>query len=258
MASDNEQGSVWNQAARAWEEIYEPQRFPLFEEILDACGVANGTHFLDAGCGSGGLSLSASRRGARVAGFDISEEMVGRAQTKVADGEYRVGELNAPPFDEGTFDTVIACECMFLSPDPVDAVRKLSRVCKSQGKVAIAVFGPAETSDQSRMFASMYAVMPEPPRISLLSLSPEGVLEDLVAKAGLRTESAHALPCTYRFDSFDAFWGMVRNFAGIKSLIGAVGEDKIHAAALSGAKPSIDDAGELRFNNVYRVVVARE
>ncbi len=258
MASKNAQGSVWNRAAGDWEQIYEPQRVPLYEKILDACGVESGTRMLDAGCGSGGLSLRASLRGARVSGFDISEEMVARAQAKVTDGEYRVGELNAPPFDKGTFDTIIACECMFLAPDPVDAVRKLSRVCKSNGKVAIAVFGPADSSDQSRMFASMYAVMPEPPKILLLSLSDEGVLEDLFAKAGLRTEAAHALPCSYRFDSFDAFWNMMRNFAGIQSLIGAVGEEKICAAALAGAMPSIDDAGELRFNNVYRLVVARE
>ena len=165
MASKNAQGSVWNRAAGDWEQIYEPQRVPLYEKILDACGVESGTRMLDAGCGSGGLSLRASLRGARVSGFDISEEMVARAQAKVTDGEYRVGELNAPPFDKGTFDTVIACECMFLAPDPVDAVRKLSRVCKSNGKVAIAVFGPADSSDQSRMFASMYAVIPEPPKI---------------------------------------------------------------------------------------------
>ena len=112
MASKNAQGSVWNRAAGDWEQIYEPQRVPLYEKILDAWGVESGTRMLDAGCGSGGLSLRASLRGASVSGFD-----------------------------KGTFDTVIACECMFLAPDPVDAVRKLSRVCKSNGKIAIAVFG---------------------------------------------------------------------------------------------------------------------
>ena len=30
------------------------------------------------------------------------------------------------------------------------------------------------------------------------------------------------------------------------------------AAALAGAKPSINDAGELRFNNAYRLVIARK
>ena len=256
MATDNEQGSVWNQAARAWEEIYETQRFPLFEEILDACGVANGMHFLDAGCGSGGLSQRASLRGARVAGFDISEAMVERARAKVADGDFRVGDLNASPFEDDTFDVAIASECLFLSPDPLGAIKELNRVRKGNGRIGIAVFGGPEISDESRMFSSIYAILPEPPKVSLLALSADGVLEDLIAKAGLRTDDARTLHCALEFESFDQFWAMVRTFAGFKSMIGVAGEEKVHAAALAGAKPSINDAGELRFNNAYRLVIA--
>ena len=91
-----------------------------------------------------------------------------------------------------------------------------------------------------------------------MARSSDGVLEDLIAKAGLRTDDAQTLHCSLKFESFDTFWAMVRNFAGFKSMIGAVGEEKIHAAALTGAKPSINDTGELRFNNAYRLVIARE
>ncbi len=257
MASDNEQGVVWNQAARDWEEMYESQRSPLNDGILDACGVTSGTYILDAGCGSGGLSLRASLRGARVAGFDISEEMVERSRAKVADGDFQLGELNAPPYDDDTFDAVISSECLFFSPDPVAAIRELGRVCKEQGKIAIAVLGGPEISDLSRMFSSIHAILPEPPRVSPLALSSDGKLEDLIAKAGLKLDDARAVPCTYNFDKFDTFWGMARNFGGIKSMIGAMGEEKILTAALAGAKASINDAGELRFNNAYRLVIAR-
>ena len=258
MASDNEQASVWNQAARDWEEMYASQRSPLYDGILDASGVTSGTYILDAGCGSGGLSLRASLRGARVAGFDISEEMVERARAKVADGDFRVGDLNAFPYEDDTFDVAIACECLFLSPDPVGAIKELNRVCKGKGRIGIAVFGGPEISDESRMISSVHAILPEPPKVSLLALSSDGVLEDLIAKAGLRTDDAQTLHCSLKFESFDTFWAMVRNFAGFKSMIGAVGEEKIHAAALTGAKPSINDTGELRFNNAYRLVIARE
>ena len=46
MASDSEQGSVWNQAARDWEGMYESQRSPLYDGILDACGVTSETYIL--------------------------------------------------------------------------------------------------------------------------------------------------------------------------------------------------------------------
>lgn len=257
MASANEQRSAWNRAARAWAAIYEPQRIPLFDRILDACGVTSGTHFLDAGCGGGGLSLQASLWGARVAGFDISEEMVGRAAAKIADGDFRVGDLNASPFDDGTFDVAIASECLFLSADPVGAIKELGRVCKNGGTVGVAVFGAPEEGDESRIIASAHAVLPKPPRISLLSLSADGVLEDMVRHAGLDVEDTQTLRCTFAFESFDSFWSMVRNFAGFKSMIAIAGEEQVHNATLAGAKPSINEAGELRLDNAYRLVVAR-
>ena len=258
MASDNEQGTVWNQAARDWEKMYEPQRLPHFDGILDACGVTSGTHILDAGCGSGGLSLRASLRGARVAGFDISEEMIALARAKVADGDFRLGELNAPPFEDDAFDAVISSECLFFSPDPVAAVREFARVCKGQGRIAISVFGAPEICDSSRMISSIHAVLPEPPKVSPLALSSDGKLEDLIAKAGLKVDDVRTVPCSYYFDSFDIFWAIVRNFGGIKSMIDAVGENKILAAALAGTKASINDAGELRLNNASRLVIARK
>ena len=258
MASDSEQGSVWNQAARDWEGMYESQRSPLYDGILDACGVTSETYILDAGCGSGGLSLRASLRGARIAGFDVSEEMVALASAKVADGDFRIGELNAPPYRDDTFDAVIASECLFFSPDPVAAIQKLGRVSKGQGRIAIAVLAGPEISDLSRMFSSIHAILPEPPRVSPLALSSEGTLEELIAKAGLKVDDARTVPCTYNFDKFDTFWGMARNFGGIKNMISTLGEEKIFAAAIAGAKASINDAGELRFDNAYRLVVARE
>lgn len=257
MAADNEQRSVWNRAARNWEEMYESQRLSLYDGILDACGVTSETYVLDAGCGSGGLSLRASLRGARVAGFDVSEEMVALARAKVADGDFQLGELNAPPYEDTTFDAVIASECLFFPPHPVAAIRELHRVCKGQGRIAIAVLSGPEISDLSRMFSSIHAILPEPPKVSPLALSSDGKLEDLISKAGLKLDDARTVPCTYNFDKFDTFWAMARNFGGIKSMISTLGEEKILDAALAGAKASINDAGELRFNNAYRLVIAR-
>jgi hypothetical protein len=105
--------------------------------------------------------------------------------------------------------------------------------------------------------ASVYATLPEPPKVSLLALSADGVLEDLIAKASLRMDEARTLHCSMKFESFDAYWEMLRHLAGYKSMIDVAGEEKILAAALAGAKPSINDAGELRFNNAYRLVIAR-
>ena len=74
----------------------------------------------------------------------------------------------------------------------------------------------------------------------------------------IRMDEAQTLHCSMKFESFDAYWAMLRHLAGYKSMIDVAGEKKIHDAALAGAKPSINDAGELRFNNSYRLVIARK
>lgn len=257
MASKSDQDSESKFPPSKWDD-HSAQRLPLYDGILDACGVTSGTFLVDAGCGSGGLALRASLRGVRVAGFDISEEMIALAQTKVADGDFRLGELNDPPFKDDTFDVAVSCECLFFAPDQVNAIQQLNRICKKQGKVAIAVQGPPEISDSSRMHSFMQALLPEPPKLSHLSLSSVGKLEDLIEKAGLKVDDSLTVPCPYNFDSFDTYWSRVRDFGGIKNIIEAVGEKKALAAALEGAKTSINDAGEVRFNNAFRLVIAHE
>ena len=88
-------------------------------------------------------------------------------------------------------------------------------------------------------------------------MSSVGALEDLIAKAGLKVDDVLIVPCSNYFDSFDTYWARARKFGGMKSVIGVVGEKTVLAAAHAGAKASINDAGELRFNNAYRLVIAR-
>jgi cyclopropane fatty-acyl-phospholipid synthase-like methyltransferase len=57
------QGRLWGRAAHDWSELQEPTVVPLWEAMLDAAMVGPGTHVLDAGCGAGGASVLAMRRG---------------------------------------------------------------------------------------------------------------------------------------------------------------------------------------------------
>jgi magnesium-protoporphyrin O-methyltransferase len=73
-----------------------------------------GHRVLDAGCGTGALSLEAARRGAEVVAVDLSPTLVSlaRERTELPDGagsiDFRVGDMQAPGL--GSFDWVVAMD----------------------------------------------------------------------------------------------------------------------------------------------------
>src|SRR5437879_9873445 len=75
---------------------------------------------LDAGAGTGALSLLAGERGFRVTALDLSEGMLGRLRDKAKDRELKVdvvhGAADRPP--KGPFDAVIERHLLWTIPDP--------------------------------------------------------------------------------------------------------------------------------------------
>jgi ubiquinone/menaquinone biosynthesis C-methylase UbiE len=109
-----------------------------------------GASVLDVGCGTGGTAILAAElvgREGRVIGVDLSERMVMRARAKarargVRNAEFLVadmGELALP--DEG-YDAVISAFSIFFVADIEAQVRKLWRLVRPGGQLALTAWGP--------------------------------------------------------------------------------------------------------------------
>jgi ubiquinone/menaquinone biosynthesis C-methylase UbiE len=80
---------------------------------------------LDAGCGTGQVSLLLAERGYWVRGVDISAEMVKLVQSKVSDdsqARYEVGDVCDLPFEDGVFDAVSSRNYSSMSETGVEHV----------------------------------------------------------------------------------------------------------------------------------------
>jgi SAM-dependent methyltransferase len=88
---------------------------------------------LDLGCGAGMLALL-KRKGITLTGIDLSEECVAAARRNGYDETVR-GELNALPFDDGSFDYVVSLDVMGHIPaEQKDAVlAEMKRVLRPDG-----------------------------------------------------------------------------------------------------------------------------
>jgi SAM-dependent methyltransferase len=88
---------------------------------------------LDAGCGSGQLSLPLAARGYEIRGIDISQAMVAIAQSKAHPdwcARYWTGDVRDLPYTDGSFDAVIVSKLFQHIADWQAACRELIRVAR--------------------------------------------------------------------------------------------------------------------------------
>lgn len=118
---------------------------------FDTFPVKPGMAVLDAGCGQGRHSYEAFRRGGHVTAFDLNAEDLAEVdvmframeledqQGPGATADVVEGDICAMPFEDGTFDRVIASEILEHIPDLDQAITEVARVTKPGGLVAITV-----------------------------------------------------------------------------------------------------------------------
>jgi SAM-dependent methyltransferase len=106
---------------------------------------------LDLGCGFGRHAFEAARRGARVVAFDYADNELKEVRNTfvaMADaGQVTAGALVGTvqgdgtrlPFDDATFDRVIASEVLEHIQDDIAAIGELARVLKPGGTMAVTV-----------------------------------------------------------------------------------------------------------------------
>jgi arsenite methyltransferase len=112
---------------------------------LELIGVGPGERLLDIASGKGDSALLAAReRGCIVTGIDFGKAAVidaGRAAEAAGLSDrvaFRLGDAEALPFDDGSFDAVL-CECSLCAfPDKRAALAEVRRVLRPGGRVAIA------------------------------------------------------------------------------------------------------------------------
>jgi SAM-dependent methyltransferase len=257
MGSAQAQAALWGRDARTWSTTMEQTMRPLYRATLDALGPLQGRRFLDAGCGSGQAVADAAARGAVVSGLDATPELLEIAGKRTPSAELRVGDIQELPYDGGAFDVVTAFNAVQYAVDPAAAVAELARVCRSGGQVAIGVWGDPARCETEGLFARLRSLAPPPPGTPApLALSDPGVVEDLLAKAGLVVQGGGEVPFPIAFATLDDAWKAHTSAGPLQKVISVAGADDVRrvldAVLTADRKPD----GSLRQDNVLRYVIA--
>jgi SAM-dependent methyltransferase len=251
-------GPLWGARPDDWA-LSEDQQVPSYEAALQRVDLRAGQRVLDIGCGAGAFLRLVADRGARVFGLDASEALIELARARLPDADLSVGEMEALPYEDDTFDLVTGFTSFFFANDMVAALREAGRVAKPGAPVVIQVWGPYERRDLEAMMKIAHRYLP--PRPPDAPPEPElwkpGVLEEMATEAGLEPGEAFDITWAYEYPDFETLGRAMMAPAGIAVLVGPEREAEVRAAIVKGLAPFRTELGSYRLQNEFRCLIAR-
>lgn len=110
------------------------------EKAFDVAGVMPGKLAADIGAASGFVTEGLLKRGLRVIAVERSEAMLEEMRRKFGEGgavEYRIGEAESLPLEDGSVDYVFANMVLHHVDSPSAAIREMARIVKPGGRLII-------------------------------------------------------------------------------------------------------------------------
>ena len=148
MKRDEKEANVcYNNLAKEYHALRTKKGGWFYNELLEMpatlelLGKVKGKKILDFGCGTGIYAKKLTQKGARVYGFDVSEEMLGIAKKHAPKVTFKLGSGYNIPFNE-KFDIVLASLVLDYFEDWNKVFRQVNKVLKSGGLFIFSIGNP--------------------------------------------------------------------------------------------------------------------
>jgi SAM-dependent methyltransferase len=247
------QGDLWGARARDWADFNEPAWQPVFQAVMELAELKSGQVLLDVGCGAGGALMQAQRHEADVAGVDASANLVAIARDRLPEATIEIGDMEALPFGDASFDTVTGINSFQFAGNLTNALAEAKRVLRRNGKLVMLVWGEREecelvTGTVSAVFALLPQNQPGAPAPRLLD--QPGQLEAAIREAGLQPIAAGEFSAVLKVPDADA--AVCAVLSASARAIRHVGEDVVaHAIKATLPKFTRPD-GSVAWKNCFR------
>jgi ubiquinone/menaquinone biosynthesis C-methylase UbiE len=235
-------------------------RIVLVSELLaDNAELRAGWRVLDVASGNGNATLAAARSGTSAVGVDYVPELIeGGRERAVAEGldvDMQLGDAEALPFADASFDAVLSVFGTMFAPDHRRTAGEMLRVLRSGGTVGLASWTPDGFIGE--MFRVITSHVPGPVGVqSPLLWGTEVHLVELFGDAADDIDSVERT-CTFRFTSAEEFVAFFRRWYGptLKAFdaLDAAGQSALAAdlAALARRYDRHGDGGSIAIGATY-------
>ncbi|MEP6798362.1 MAG: methyltransferase domain-containing protein [Lapillicoccus sp.] len=228
----------WGRQAVAFATLSEPANCREYVALHQLLALEAGESVLDLACGSGLAVELAAARGAVVSGLDASARLVAIARDRAPDADIRIGDMNALPWADGTFDVVTSFRGIWgTTPDAVAEVR---RVLRPGGRVGLTVWGHIKASPGAWALEPFTLAAREKVanQAAMVSLGRPGAGEELLASWGFQDVHRYEIPFAWEFADPDHYARAVASTGPAYEAIQAVGEQAFldHARQSAAAR----------------------
>lgn len=115
-------------------------------EFAERLAFTPGTKVLDVACGNGNTAIPAAKAGAEVTGVDLIPYLIEQAKERAAaeavNVNFEVGDAEALPYEDSSFDAVVTMFGAMFAPRPDVIAAELKRVCRPGGLITMANWTP--------------------------------------------------------------------------------------------------------------------
>lgn len=202
----------WEQRAGGYHRFFGPITTRVIEPLVDEAGVGSGTRVLDVATGPGYVAAACAARGASVVGVDVAHEMVALAGQLNPGLEFRQGDVEHLPFDDGSFDAVLANFLILHLGRPERAAAELARVLVPGGRAALSAWDLPEHARLFGVFLDAVAEADATPPAGIpagppfFRFSEDREFAGLLADAGLGDVLVRTISFKHSVSSADELW----------------------------------------------------
>ena len=251
MAGQNEEqwqvvDEGWGRKAVDFATLSEPSNCREYVTMHHRLGVGAEDRLLDVACGSGLAVELAALRGARCSGIDASPRLLAIARERSPNADLRIGDMNALPWSNGSFDVVTSFRGIWGTTP--EAVAEAFRVLAPGGRLGITVWGHIKVSSGAWAFAP-FTLASEPKvqnQAAMVALGRPGVGEALLAESGFVEVQRIEVPFVFEFSDPETYARAMASTGPAFEAIQAVGEPSFHEAAAQIARERIQEGLPLR------------
>jgi ubiquinone/menaquinone biosynthesis C-methylase UbiE len=216
----------WGRRAAVFSTLSEPGNVREYVAMHHRLGLGSGDRLVDLACGSGLAMELATLRGATVAGIDASTRLVAVAQQRLPEADIRVGDMQALPWDNGSFDVVTSFRGIWGTTP--EALAEARRVLVPGGRLGFTVWGHTKKSPGAWALSPL-RLASEPKvanQAAMVALGRPGAGEELLARYGFEHVERMVVPFAWEFPDAETYARALTSSGPAFEAIQAVGEEE--------------------------------